>query len=238
MVQNFKYDEKELMEKILKDGNKFPISSSNINLKDKKVDYKVLMLLTLLSNRNTDEMIEESGEEDSWRYIYRNKLTHYKDLVESLSNTKLNSIFKTIKKMEKLDCKVIDVRKTNNNDIVYDINYATNGREFVTIETRIMQSLINTCNSNTIKIYVILKFMCRYGKKKITREWLLNQIGLSNRSSNNYQKLADITDILHLGGYINKETRYISCDKSINYYSINSIEEWKELRKERLKHKS
>ncbi len=131
--------------------------------------------------------------------------------------------------MEKLDCKVIAVRKTEGNEIVYDINYGT--REYVTIETKIMEALIHSFNSNSIKIYVLLKYMCRDGKKKITQEWLLKQIGLSSDSKNNRQMLSDITTELHCGGYINKETISVEGNKIINYYEVNSLDEWKSIRK-------
>lgn len=230
----FKYTDEELLESILRNNNKFPISSSKDNLKNKKVDYKVLMLLTLLSNKNTDDEIMETGEDEKWRYIYRNKLSYYQDLVEDLSNNKLNTIFKTIKKMEKLDCKVINVRKTEDNNIVYDINYSNNGREFITVETRIMQSLIHTCNSNAIKIYIILRYLCRKGKKQVSQKWLIDQIGLSEKSKNNYQIITDITDTLHLCGYINKEIKVIDNKNTINVYEVNNFENWKKIRKSKL----
>lgn len=196
---------------------------------NKKVDYKVLMLMTLLSNVQLHKDALDTGNEERWRYLYRNKLKKYKDLVESLSQTKLNTILRTIKKMEKLDCKVIAVRKTEGNEIVYDINYGT--REFVTIDTKIMEALIHSFNSNVIKIYVLLKYMCRDRKKKITQEWLLKQIGLSSDSKNNRQMLSDITTELHCGGYINKETISVEGNKIINYYEVNSLDKWKSIRK-------
>ena len=225
----FKYDEENLMRSILKESNNFPITSAKENLMNKKVDYKVLMLMTLLSNVQLHKEALETGNEERWRYLYRNKLKEYKDLVESLSQTKLNTVLRTIKKMEKLDCKVIAVRKTEGNEIVYDINYGT--REFVTIDTKIMEALIHSFNSNVIKIYVLLKYMCRDGKKKITQEWLLKQIGLSSDSKNNRQMLSDITTELHCGGYINKETISVEGNKIINYYEVNSLDEWKSIRK-------
>ena len=228
-MEVFKYDEENLMRSILKESNNFPITSAKINLMNKKVDYKVLMLMTLLSNVQLHKDALDTGNEERWRYLYRNKLKEYKDLVESLSKTKLNSIYKTIKKMEKLDCKVIAVRKTESNEIVYDINYGN--REYVTIETRIMESLIHSFNSNTIKIYVLLKYMCSEGKKRISQEWMLNQIGLSADSWNNRRLLSDITTELHCGGYINKETVFVDGNKKVNYYEVNSLEEWNSIRK-------
>lgn len=233
--KGFKYDSKELMESIMREGYKFPISSSKLNLSNKGVDYKVLLLLTLLSNRNTDEQICENGQEDAFRYIYRNKLKHYQDLVEDLSNTKLTTIIKTINKMSKLDCKVIGIRKTGYNDIVYDIIYKNNNREYVTIDTKIIKTLIHSFNSNAIKVYILLSYMCKNGKRSISRQHIINEIGLSDRSNNNHQLISDITDELHLGGYINKETKYIDYNDSKCFYEVNNIDNWDRLRKERLK---
>lgn len=121
--------EYELMQKIInRKEYKFPITSAKENLMNKNLDYKVLMLLTLLSNRQTDKDFEETGSQDTYRYIYKNRLYEYKDLIESLSNNKLNTILRTIKKIEKLDCKIINVVKTESNEIVYYISYAKNDK--------------------------------------------------------------------------------------------------------------
>lgn len=225
----FKHDEESLMKSILKESNNFPITSAKKNLMNKNLDYKVLMLMTLLSNAQPYVEAMETGKEERWRYLYRNKLKEYQHLVENLSKNKLNSIYKTIKKMEKLDCKVIAVRKTEGNDIVYDINYGV--REYVTIETKIMEALIHSFNSTAIKVYVLLKYMCRNGKRKISQEWILKQIGLSSDSWNNRRSLRNITTELHCGGYINKETVIIDGNKKVNYYEVNSLDEWREIRK-------
>ena len=224
----FKDTQDELMYKILKEGNKFPITSSKQNLMNKKIDYKVLLLMTLLSNKQLEEDIDGNGQE-LWRYLYRNKLTHYQELVENISKNKLETIIKTINKMAKLDCRVVNIRKTEGNDIVYDINYTNNMREFVTIDTKIMEALIHSFNSTAIKVYVLLKYMCRNGKKKITQKWLIEQIGLSSKSNNNYSIITSITDELACGGYVNKYT--VSNDnRTVNYYEVNSLEEWKNIR--------
>ena len=227
----FKYSEEEFLGSILKNEYLFPITSSKNNLMNKQLDFRVLMLMTLLSNRQTMNDFEERGENELWRYLYRNKLKEYQNLVESLSKTKLNTIYKNIKRMEKLDCKVIDIVKTEGNDIVYYIKYTDNNREFVMIETKIMEALIHSFNSNAIKVYIVLKYMCRNGKKKISQEWLLKQIGLNVNSHNNNRLITNITTELHCGGYINKYTETIDGNKKINYYEVNSLNEWEHIRK-------
>ena len=223
--------EYELMQKIVNDKEyKFPITSAKENLMNKNLDYKVLMLLTLLSNRQTDKDFEETGSQDTHRYIYKNRLYEYKDLIESLSNNKLNTILRTIKKIEKLDCKIINVVKTESNEIVYYISYAKNDKEYVTIDTKIMEALIHSFNSNVIKIYILLTYMCLKGKRRITREWLLKQIGLNSNSEANKSMITNITTELHCGGYINKET-VREGNKTVNYYEVNDVDTWKKIRK-------
>lgn len=219
--------EEELLERIYK--YEFPITSSQVNLKNKKLDYKVLMLMTFLSNKQHEDDIDKVGE-DNWRFLYRNKLTRYSDLVESMSNNKIQTVIKVINKMSKLDCKVVDVRKTECNDIIYLINYKTDNKDFVTIETKIMEALIHSFNSNAIKVYILLKYMCRDGERKLSREWIAKQIGLSGKSHNNLQTITNITDELSCGGYINKRTAINEEGKRISYYEVNSIEQWSKIR--------
>lgn len=232
--ETFKYTDKELLEKILNENYKFPITSSKSNLQNKQLDYRILMLMTFMSNRQTESDFTETGTEELWRYLYRNKLKHYQSLVENMSKTKLNTIFKTIKKMEKLDCKVINVRKTEANEIVYDINYTNNGREYITIETKIMEALIHSFNSNAIKVYVLLKYMCRNGRRKISRNWIIEQIGLSSNSGLNYTLITNITNELHLGKYIVKQTVPSIDGKTVTYYEVNSFDKWKSEREKEL----
>lgn len=228
----------DLLNRVINNKNyKFPITSSKTNLMNKKIDFKVLMLMTLLSNKQREDEFMASGEEELWRYVYRNKLIEHVELVESLSKSKIQSIIKIINKMSKLDCNVVNVRKTEQNEIIYDINYTANGKEFVTIETRVMEALIHSFNSTTIKIYILLKYMCRNGKRQITQSWLLNQIGLSDKSHNNYKMLLDITTELHCGGYINRETITTESKQRITYYEINTIDEWMRIRKAGRKNK-
>lgn len=229
-MSEFKYTEDELLQKILKEGYKFPISSSDDNLKNKKIDYKVLMLMTFLSNRKTEEDTSEDGKEELWRYLYRNKLVEYQDLVEGISKNKLETIIKTIRKMEKLDCNVINLRKSDKNEIVYDINYSKNGKEYITIETKIMETLIHSFNSNAIKVYVLMKWACRKGEIQLTRSWILEKIGLNNNSGINLRLITNITDELACGGYINKSTKRLSGNKTICKYEVNSLDNWIKIR--------
>ena len=211
---------------IIKDDNhRFPMTSSNIRVGNKKVNYKVLALMTLFSNKQTLENFYETGSEDLYRYLYKNKLFKYRNLVENLTNMKLETIIKVINNMTKIDTGIRKIT-TEGGEIVYYMDYKTNDREFVIIHAKILKQLITYSNSNCIKVYIILNYMCRKGKVKITNSWLLKQIGLKPNIGNNNKQIADITKTLCDLGLINKYTEDID-GKSHNWYSINSYEEWK-----------
>lgn len=220
----FKYGKEELLESIIGKDYSFPVSSNKSHMMNKKLDYKVIMLLTLLSNKQTEEDAYE-GSIELWRYIYRNKLTNYQELIEEISGSKLNTTFKTINKIIKEKDSVIKLRKTECGDIIYDIVYSTNHREFVIIDTNIMLELIRNFDSSAIKIYVLFCYMCVQKEKQMTQEWILKQIGLSV-NNNNEQKITNITNALAKCGLINKRTITSESKRRITYYKVNSVQEW------------
>ena len=63
------------------------------------------------------------------------------------------------------------------------------------IEDEILRVLVNTTNSNVIKTYCILKYLLVKGEKIITREFLLEKIGLTTYEKN-LQMMTDIIDTL------------------------------------------
>ena len=112
---------------------KLPITSSENNMKNKKCDYKTLAIMTLYSNFNQDE---------DHRYIYKNDIILNKDEIETLSKNKIDTIMRNVKKLCKLESKVVEAKNTDNG-IVYLINYGEENndeygyktyRKYVTIE--------------------------------------------------------------------------------------------------------
>lgn len=212
----------------------FPITSSKDNMMNKLLDYKTLSIMTIFSNK--DNTIND-GVEEMHRYLYKNKVLENIESIESLSKNKINTIMKNIRKLSKLDNNVVMATNTPNG-IVYYINYTKQGREFVTIKESMLRYLINVSNSNTIKVYILLKYLCQDKEKNVTREYIAEQIGLSKKSRSNLQEISDITDMLFNTGFINIKQKYVSellsngneCIKKYNYYSINSYDVWKEKR--------
>lgn len=212
----------------------FPITSSKDNMMNKLLDYKTLSIMTIFSNK--DNTIND-GVEEMHRYLYKNKVLENIESIESLSKNKINTIMKNIRKLSKLDNNVVMATNTPNG-IVYYINYTKQGREFVTIKESMLRYLINVSNSNTIKVYILLKYLCQDKEKNVTREYIAEQIGLSKKSRSNLQEISDITDMLFNTGFINIEQKYVSellsngneCIKKYNYYSVNSYDVWKEKR--------
>ena len=92
---------------------KFPISTDEKNMKDKKCDYNLLVILTLLSKYSLGE---------DHRYIYKDDILLNKDKIENLSKRKINTIIKNVRKLSRLEGNAV-VAKEINGKIAYIINY-------------------------------------------------------------------------------------------------------------------
>lgn len=208
----------------------FPLNSSKENMQNKLMDYKTLGIMTIFSNK--DNVIKD-GVEEMHRYLYKNKIISNLEEIENLSKNKINTIMKNIRKLSRLEGNTVTAANTPNG-IVYYINYTSNNREYVLIKEDVLRYLINVSNSNVIKVYILLKYMCQNGEKKVTREYIAEQIGLSKKSRSNLQEISNITDMLANTGFIKIRQDYSTevdskgreCSKRHNYYKINSYEEW------------
>ena len=217
----------------------FPLMSSKVNMQNKLMDYKTLGIMTIFSNKKNDT---EEGVEEMHRYLYKNRIIDNTHEIEGLSRNKINTVLKNIRKLSKIEGNSVLAANTPNG-IVYYINYTSNGREFVTIKEDMLRYLINVSNSNTIKIYVLLSYLCSNGEKNVTREYIAEQIGLSKKSRSNLQEISDITDMLSSTGFIKIRQEYVTearsdgseCTKKYNYYKINSHEDWMRKRIEKRK---
>lgn len=212
----------------------FPIASSDEYLKDKAMDYKTLSLMTLYSNLNPPKL--DQGVEEFYRYLYRNKLTENQAEIEQLSNAKINTILKNVKKLTKLENRAVTFGNTEHG-IVYYINYTNEqGVEFVTIPDDMLKFLVNTSNSNTIKTYILMKYMCRDKGMIMTREYIAEKLGLSTKSHNTLLAISHITKSLENNHFIKKKVIYNThlvdgreITKKHIEYSIVEREEWKKL---------
>lgn len=209
----------------------FPMNSQKSNMKNKSCDYKTLAIMTLYSNMTPKKELYSKGEDELYRYVYKNKIIKFTDEIEDLSGNKINTIIKNMRKLSQLESRLITACKNESGDIYYIINYCdSHERKYVTIEEDMLRVLINTGNSNMIKIYILLKYLCKNKEKKITREFIAKEIGLSINSKN-LMVVTDCTKILSASGFISKRSDYkygndIKCDM---YYSIKSYDEWKDV---------
>lgn len=202
-------------------------------MKNKKCDYKTLAIMMLYSNMTPIEEQEENGTYEEYRYLYKNKIIKFTEEIEGLSENKINTILKNIRKLSQLDDgSLVSACKNAEGEIYYVINYCNGdkGNKYVTIEEDMLRVLTSACNSNMIKIYILLKYMCGNGERKITREYIAEQIGI-NTNKKGKQIISDCTKVLSASGFIKKRKVYKN-DSEVNcdiYYSINSYEEWKEV---------
>lgn len=213
---------------------KLPINSSKENMQNKKCNYKTLAIMTLYSNRTPNEVSLDKGYEELYRYLYENKIRDNILEIEKLSHNKQDTIFRNIRKLAKLNNGLITVANSSNG-IIYYINYrSAEGGDYVIIEEDILKYLIDTGNSNVIKVYILLKYLCRKGKKAITNEYIADQIGLSPKSHKNIQTVINIIKSLVNNKLIKKtkdkgvkfnddKCKY----KEINEYEIIGYKEWK-----------
>lgn len=206
-----------------------PMNSQKLNMQNKKCDYKTLAIMTLYSNMTPKKELHDKGVDEMYRYVYKNKIIEFTNEVEGLSKNKINTIVKNMRKLSQLESRLITTCKNESGDIYYIINYCdAQERKYVTIEEDMLRILINAGSSNMIKIYILLKYLCRSKERKITREFIAKEIGLSINASN-LKVVTDCTKILSASGFINKRNDYkygndVRCDV---YYSIRSHDEWK-----------
>lgn len=215
---------------------KLPINTNEKYMQNKKCDYKVLAIMTLYSNFTPMDEQEKSGNYEQYRYVYKNKIIEFTDEIEKLSQKKINTIIRSMRALSNIgNGELVTACKNEAGEIYYTINYAngTTGNKFVTIDSDMLRALVNAFSSNTIKVYVFLKYMCRDGEKKITRSYIAKNIGFAT-SSDSLKIISDCTKALCGGGFINKRKVYknegeVNCEI---YYSITTHEEWKERRKQ------
>lgn len=207
-------------EKVLKYGmptNKEDIKNKNIST------YSALMLQT--KHDKQDKL-------DDRRYLYLNNFDSEEamDLLKVSKRTIQRNINALIKSG------LIEVVETSENGCVYKFNYKKDNKYFVEIEHNILTELVSATNSNTIATYLLLKYHLKNGKKKMTQEFIAQEIGIS---TNSLKTIRNITQVLAKIGLIiiyEKEgfTTYktsdgISKTRPIKelWYELRSYEEWK-----------
>ena len=223
-----------LVEERIDKGWEVPISTKYI--KDKKMDYQILPLITLYSKRT-------EGEEH--RYLYENghdSLASNIDEMEKLSGNTKRKIKRAVKKLVECDNEVVEIASDSEGRIYYKIIPKTiDGgiKKFVTINSKMLEFLINTTNSNVIKTYCIIKVLLwdnkehKYIRRPLTRDFLLKQIGLGGECKDNLQKMTEILQSLENNGYIKRERvrdKVFANDgvivRDTYVYELTTYEEW------------
>lgn len=169
-----------------------PLPTHENVMKDKNFNYNILAKTMLESNRNDNP--NRLVENDDMRYIYKNK---FKDNVESYFIEGANKIAKkTFDKhwryIRKVDFNLVTTLSLPNGTI-YKLNYKDdNGRSYVTIPSETLNKLIECCNLNVLKTYLILKYTCNTTQyTRVSQAWLCEKIGFSKNSRNRMKVILD-----------------------------------------------
>ncbi len=206
-----------------------PMSSHIDKIKDKSNDYRLVGLMTLNSKFNPKD---EKGE----RYMYKTKETL--DLLAKELQVTGRTARAKLSKMTKSESGLITIEQAAT-EIVYKINYATEGKYYVRINHRMLKTLVKAYSSETLKTYVTLLWVLENGEKQITLDWLGAKLGLANEktgkvSNGSKDGLTIILRALQQGGFIHRtpvETQVLSrsgkvVNTTVYKYRLATIEEW------------
>lgn len=205
-------------------------------LKDKKYCAKEYAGLMTISNR---------GIYEGHRFLYKNKFNTAelaKDL--GISRTQLE---RNIKKLEQLNCNILSIENTREHGVVYKLEYGTlnentgNTYKYVTIYQPMLKELACSFNSNAIKIYCLLSYMCNETEfKPLTEDWICEQIGLNGNSERNQSNIRTLIKTLEKCKFIETRKQNIfrwddkrkrEVPQITKFYRLCTLDEWKKLDK-------
>lgn len=228
---------------ITNEDYELPLSTSKEVLKDPNINYLLYGGATLISNFG--------GKANNYnqRFLYKNKINKLSEVMklnESRVPKTPRKIDLALKKVLKSESNLYTVENTSNG-LVYKLNYAPDGNKYVTINHKQLRQLVIGTNEGVLKTYVLMKYLLTdydpstkthtFKTKKITNDYICREIGLSDQSKNNLQKISTITNMLETLGYIKKEkiveTYWSEEDqaekvKQFNQYTLCTYEEWAE----------
>ncbi|EGT3856605.1 winged helix-turn-helix domain-containing protein [Clostridioides difficile] len=177
------------------------------------------------------------------RFLYKNKI-NFQEIANELGINK-TTLERNIKKLEKLDCKVLEVENTRNG-IVYRLNYGLPSEynelevnKFITIHHEMLKEMINCFKPNVIKIYCLLRVIANENDfKSASNSFIAEGIGLSSKSKNNLDIVTSSVKLLEKLKYIEvKKDNLFKFDKEKGkevpvlkkFYRICNFSEWKKL---------
>ena len=169
------------------------------------------------------------GDLDNRRYLYHNKLN--KEEMKKIMGVSRRTINRNINALMKTGL----IEEVNSeNGVVYKFNYKKDNKYFVEIEEPILKELVHT-STNVIATYVLFKYHLKDGVKKMSQEYIAEEIGLSKSST---KIIRQITHILAKLGLIiihkryemksqEKDGKIIEVPIEVIYYELTSFEDWK-----------
>lgn len=185
---------------------------------NKEYDYRDIAFLQCHSNfENVDNGFGRNvlyGE----TYTYHNKLD-FEDF-----NLKDNSTFrKRITRMIKIEDSLLALEKVKG-EVIYRIEYAKEGKYFVTVPYPILKTLVKEAKSNTIKVYCFLCYQLKDAPKQLSQEFIAKGVGLSRVAT-----IREILEYLEKVGLITRELLPVNIDveKGSNRRTICSTKEYK-----------
>lgn len=173
------------------------ISSHKDFISNKKVDFRVYVSLSAISNREPDSQ--------GSRYIYLDKVDrNLKELSEILGMS-VSMLQKHIRALRKMNVEQF-VLEEYNGKLIYRLNYAdVDGNNFVTVDMEKIPLLLNGLSNNCIKLYTVFLWACRLGERRFTQDWLAEQIGLSKKTK---RAIRDNITVLEKCGLIKIRKEY------------------------------
>ena len=178
---------------------KFPISTDERNMKNKRCDYSTYIIVTLFSKHT---------EGENHRYITEDDMKKNKYKMEDCGKVKFETLKRNIKKLSDLEGDLV-VDKITNGKLAYIINYENKDkRKYVTVEEEILKRLANDLKSSSIKVYMLLKYRCNTKNfTRIIKESINENIGLNSNSGKNKKEINKTLDLLRDMDLIEKYTK-------------------------------
>lgn len=216
-----------------------PLPSHNGYLRNKNIDYNLLGGLTLMSNFDNLQNRCEGN-----RYMYKNSFdTEEMSALCGISESTIKRNFNKLKRAlpkEDAEKALLSVENTPNG-AVYKINFATEGKYFVTIPSDVLHYLIKATNKEVIKLYVFFKVQLANGSKQMQREFIAESLGMNKDSLRQLDNISLLTNSLVAHGLLTKSSRVEvfwdevsqrEVPKTLITYGLTTHEEWLEYYKE------
>lgn len=196
----------------------FPISTMDEIILDKSFPMSLYLKMTLESKRNP-------GEEK--RYLYKNNFDNAFFAREQ--SITVRTVQRQLNSLKNHQSNIIKAISTEHG-LCYSIDYKVDeGKNYVLINEDIIKQLLELRNDNAVKIYLILLYTLEGKEKMITRDWLLNKMGLSLKSKKTATnclkiledaKLIKIKRELNMDEVVDKNGNIVERLKSNNFISI------------------